>query len=327
MDRTATTARFVALGDSITVGLGDGVTMGREHRGASPPRGFAARFAELLGPAGTIDYTNLATTGATARDVRLRQLPVALERTPQLATVVAGMNDVLKPGFDPLRLRQDLVWTVSRLRAQGAAVLTATMPDPGRLLRLPAPLGRLLAERVEQLNAAVWATARHDPGVFVVDLGQHPAVRRRSTFDVDRVHPGPYGHQLIAQAFAHRLAQAGVAPSGVPRPGTGRETRGHAAVVATDAADGAATVTSAAAVPAAPGALRHGLWLVQVGMPWLVGRCLAAGQRATEHAPPGRAETERTAGQSSVKPVGNGLIGPWEALRHENLARSHPRRA
>ncbi|MCK9924628.1 SGNH/GDSL hydrolase family protein [Frankia sp. AgPm24] len=334
MDVRVAAARFVALGDSITVGLGDGVTMGREHRGTAPPRGFAARFVDLLGPPGTIDYANLATTGATARDVRLRQLPAALECAPQLATVVAGMNDVLKPSFDALRLRQDLVWTVSRLRAEGATVLTATMPDPGRLLRLPAPLARLLTERVGRLNAAVWATARHDPGVLVVDLGHHPAVRRRSTFDVDRVHPGPHGHQLIAEAFTHRLSQAtaspaagpftvGRPPAGVPRieghGETGRSARAHGA----GSPLGVGLAGAPEAAPAAPGTLRHGLWLVQVGMPWLLGRCLAGGRRPSDDAP----HAAGAPGHPSVKPAGNGLIGPWEALRHENLALSHPRRA
>ncbi|WP_231861115.1 MULTISPECIES: SGNH/GDSL hydrolase family protein [Frankia] len=252
------------MGDSITVGLGDGVTMGREHRRtATHGRGFAARLAERLGPPGAVDYTNLATTGATARDVRTRQLPVALTRDPQVATVVAGMNDVLKRTFDPLQVRQDLVWTVSRLRAGGAVVLTATLPDPGRLLPLPAPLARVLAYRVGRLNAAVRATARADPGVLVVDLGRHPAVRHRSSFDVDRVHPGPHGHRLIAQAFALRLAQAGLPLVGAPSgPGA--------------AGDLDAEVT-------APGTLRHSYWLLSVGLPWLAGRCLPGGDRNAYH--------------------------------------------
>ncbi|WP_163554126.1 SGNH/GDSL hydrolase family protein [Candidatus Frankia alpina] len=257
-------ARFVALGDSITVGLGDGVTMGREHhRTAIHGRGFAARLAERLGPPGTVHYTNLATTGAAAHDVRTRQLPVALTLDPQVATVVAGMNDVLKATFDPLRLRQDLIWTVSRLRAGGTVVLTATLPDPGRLLPLPAPVTRVLADRVGLLNAAVRAAARADPGVLVVDLDRHPAVRHRSSFDVDRVHPGPHGHRLIARAFAHRLAQAEIPLVGAPSGPV-------------DAGGPDAAVT-------APGTLRYSYWLLSVGLPWLAGRCLVGGDRHAYH--------------------------------------------
>lgn len=249
MTSDAAGTRFVALGDSITVGLGDGVTMGREHRALDPePRGFAARLAPCLGPAGMVRYTNLATTGATARDVRRRQLPVALTLAPHIASVVAGMNDVLKPTFDPLRLRQDLVWTIGRLRAAGAIVLTATMPDPGRLLALPGPLARLLSDRVDRLNAAVAAAVGSDPGVLLADLGGHPAARLRSSFDVDRVHPGPRGHRLIAQTFALHLAEAGIPLSGLPAAVGGEQ--------------------------AAPGLIEHSYWLLSVGLPWLAGRCL-----------------------------------------------------
>ncbi|WP_462188562.1 MULTISPECIES: SGNH/GDSL hydrolase family protein [unclassified Frankia] len=270
MDSGTGSRRFVALGDSITVGLGDGVTMGREHRrSATGGRGFAARLAACLGPAGAVEFTNLATTGATTHDVRTRQLPVALSLGPQIASVIAGMNDVLKPTFDPLRLRQDLVWTVGRLRADGVVVLTATMPDPSRLLPVPAPFGRILSERVERLNAAVHAAARTDPGVLMVDLGGHPAVRSRSSFDVDRIHPGPRGHRLIAQAFAHRLSHAGVALVGLPDGPDHEEP--------------------------APGIIEHSYWLLSVGLPWLAGRCLPRGDKWRYHPEKGLVRPPRRA--------------------------------
>lgn len=242
----ASVIRFVALGDSLTAGLGDGVSMGRDHAPAAlAGRGFAALLAAMLAPPGHVHYENLARTGATAHEVRVRQLPVALALRPALACVVAGMNDVLKPTFDPLRLRQNLVWSIGRLRADGVVVLTARLPDPGALLPLPGPVERVLAERVGHLNAAIDAAAARDPGVLVVDLGQHPAVRRRSTFDVDRVHPGPHGHRLIARAFAERLRQSGMMLADLPEP---------------------------VQAPPPPATLEHLRWIATIGVPWLVGR-------------------------------------------------------
>ncbi|SQD93409.1 Lipolytic protein G-D-S-L family [Parafrankia sp. Ea1.12] len=240
---------FVALGDSLTAGLGDGVSMGRDRGpGALAGRGFAALLAAALAPPGLVHYENLARTGATARDVRVRQLPVALALRPALACVVAGMNDVFKPTFDPLRLRQDMVWSIGRLRTDGIVVLTARLPDPGGLLPLPGPIERLLAERVGHLNAAVDAAAARDDGVLVVDLGRHPAVRRRSTFDVDLVHPGPHGHRLIAGAFAEKLRETGMAVGELPDPR-------H--------------------VPPPPGTADHLRWVATIGIPWLLGRAHA----------------------------------------------------
>ncbi|WP_241255609.1 SGNH/GDSL hydrolase family protein [Candidatus Protofrankia californiensis] len=243
-----TTTCFVALGDSITAGLGDGVSMGRYRRDhaarALAGRGWAAMLAACLAPAGQVRFANLATTGATTRDVRETQIPVALALRPQIASLVAGMNDLLSPGFDPLRLRHNLVWSVRDLRAAGVLVLMARLHDPGRLLRLPRPARRLLTTRIGRLNAAVDAAAAADRGVLVIDLDHHPEAYRLSTFDVDRVHPGPRGHQLMARAFAEALREAGVPLLALPAVGP----------------------------PATPSRLAHAGWMVSVGLPWLLAR-------------------------------------------------------
>ena len=63
---------FTALGDSITLGLGDPAPGGEW-------RGWAVFLAEGL-PGGQLH--NLATTGAQAADVERSQLPRALELRP-----------------------------------------------------------------------------------------------------------------------------------------------------------------------------------------------------------------------------------------------------
>ncbi|WP_239395485.1 GDSL-type esterase/lipase family protein [Frankia sp. CiP3] len=269
---TANGICFVALGDSITAGLGDGVSMGRYRRAqaerALAGRGWAATLAACLAPAGQVRFANLAATGATTRDVRGSQIPVALAMRPQIVSLIAGMNDVLSPGFDPLCLRHNLVWSVRDLRAAGSWVLMARLHDPGRLLRLPGPARRLLTTRVGHLNAAVDAAAAADPGVLVVDLARHPDVYQLATFDVDRVHPGPRGHQLIARAFAEALHEAGASPVVLPTVG---------------------------APPVAPTRLAHAHWLALVGLPWLLARPASPMRRqlhriraAREKSSPGR---------------------------------------
>jgi lysophospholipase L1-like esterase len=253
---------FVALGDSITAGLGDGISMGRDRRryGGSAilrGRGWAPQMATCLGPEGQVRFTNLATTGATATDVRRCQVPAAIALSPDVAAIIAGINDMLRPSFDPLRLRHDLVWSVGALRACGALVLMARLHDPGRVFRLPAPLRRRLTRRVAALNAAVDAAAGSDPGVGIVDLADHPEVYRLTTFDVDRVHPGPRGHQLLARAFAERLVAMGVPIAELP----------------------AVTVDGPC-----PSSFDHAVWLASVGAPWLLGR-MTAPLRAYARAP------------------------------------------
>jgi hypothetical protein len=85
------TTRFAALGDSITVGMGDPVPGGLW-------RGFAALLSESL--LGEIEFRNLATSGATTAHVAGEQLAEALPWRPHLATVVVGCNDILRGSFD-----------------------------------------------------------------------------------------------------------------------------------------------------------------------------------------------------------------------------------
>jgi lysophospholipase L1-like esterase len=82
---------FVALGDSLTAGVGDSVT-------GIEPRGWADRFAEALRPA---HYTNLAQRGATTNDILATQVEAALALNPDIVSVLAGGNDMRLPDWNP----------------------------------------------------------------------------------------------------------------------------------------------------------------------------------------------------------------------------------
>ncbi|MDQ1676231.1 MAG: hypothetical protein QOC93_1375 [Actinomycetota bacterium] len=189
---------FVALGDSTTEGLGDRIHPGRW-------RGWAALLAESLGAA---SFTNLAVGGATTADVRTGQLPAALGRAPQLASVLVGGNDVLRGNFDLRRSADNLAAAVAGLRAGGATVLTARLPDPGRLARLPGPLRRPLVARVEALNDAIDRIAAEYRTVHL-DPGADAAAYHRLMWMVDRIHPSERGHRRLARLAATALGTAG----------------------------------------------------------------------------------------------------------------------
>jgi len=186
--------RYVALGDSQTEGLGDG----DEARGL---RGWADRLAERIAQ-GSPDllYANLAVRGRLAGQVRAGQLAPALALRPDLTTVVAGVNDVLRPRFDADEVAGHLEAMFAALTGQGARVATMTFPDIGRI----APSARLLAPRVLALNARIREAARRH-GVVVVDSEPHPVVTDPRVWSADRLHANPLGHALIAAAVAHAL--------------------------------------------------------------------------------------------------------------------------
>src|SRR5215813_3497229 len=139
---------FVALGDSMTLGMGDPMRDGTW-------RGWAAILAEALGA----DLCNLAASGAQTSDVAREQLPRALELRPDLAAVVVGVNDTLRHSFNATRVGMALAHTVGALRAAGATVLTMRLPDPGRMFGLPPALARPLARRIRAVNAVADAVS------------------------------------------------------------------------------------------------------------------------------------------------------------------------
>ncbi|MEU8893590.1 SGNH/GDSL hydrolase family protein [Streptomyces sp. NPDC048442] len=187
-------SRYVALGDSQTEGLGDGDdTVGL--------RGFADRLAEQLTAVNPgLQYANLAVRGLVAGQVRTGQLEPALAMRPDLATVVAGVNDLLRPRFDAAEVAGQVEAMFAALTAAGAHVVTVTFPDVGKIV----PLARPVRSRVFELNARIRvAAARH--GVTVAETGRQAVTADPRMWSVDRLHASSLGHERIAAAIAQAL--------------------------------------------------------------------------------------------------------------------------
>ncbi|MEU4365515.1 GDSL-type esterase/lipase family protein, partial [Promicromonospora sp. NPDC023987] len=150
---------LVALGDSITVGVGDTVGPDAVH---GP--GWAAHLAVVLGVEA---FTNLASSGARSHDVVGAQLDAALALRPRLATVLVGGNDVLRSDFDARRMLRDLHRCVTELCRAGADVVLVRLPLIGLFELSPRLVRRVMRRRVALINAAVdevAAAVRSDAG-------------------------------------------------------------------------------------------------------------------------------------------------------------------
>ncbi len=244
--------RFAALGDSVTVGIGDQMP----HGGW---RGWAALLAGSLAPPDQVELCNLARSGALVRDVASEQLPRALSVRPALASVLVGVNDTLRGKFDPGAIAADLETIVAALQHAGTVVLTASLPDPGLLLRIPASIRRPLARRAHEINAALGQLAvRYD--LVHVDLAVRPEIYDRRMWGVDRLHPSERGHRMLAAMFAARLAERGMPPLAPPDPEPGQPRAECLAAGSLDGHQGdrvdAEAVPGPAARPAPAGAGR-----------------------------------------------------------------------
>jgi lysophospholipase L1-like esterase len=187
-------SRYVAIGDSTTEGLDDPYPEGGF-------RGFADRLAgdlALIEP--NLLYANLAVRGRLARQVLEQQLEPALALAPDVASVVAGLNDTLHGDFDLEATAGDVEAMLTALRSAGADVITMTFPDPVRVN----PIARLAKSRMVALNARIREAAERT-GALVVDLERIPVASDPRLWSIDRLHANPEGHRRIAAAAAHLL--------------------------------------------------------------------------------------------------------------------------
>ncbi|MGW2899185.1 SGNH/GDSL hydrolase family protein [Streptomyces sp. NPDC001212] len=202
--------RFVALGDSLTEGVGDPTGDGW--------RGWAALLAGgLAEEPSVVEFTNLAVSGAQTRDVLERQTPAGLELRPDVVSVVVGVNDTLRRTFDIHAVAARLDRVFAAFTGRGAVLLTACLPDPGAMLGLPGALARPLARRQRAVNTVVHALSERYGAVHLhADAGQW--LTDRAMWSADRLHPGERGHRQLAFHFHALLAETGMASGPAPSP-------------------------------------------------------------------------------------------------------------
>lgn len=202
--------RFVAIGDSTVEGLDD-------PDGQGGYRGWANRLAERIArDQGDLLYANLAIRGRTTRDVMDEQLGPALVMKPDLAIVVAGTNDILRPRFDPEATARTIETMQRALIDIGATVLSFTLPDLTPVM----PLAWPLRPRIRRFAAALVAAGARS-GARVIDFTAHPVASDPRLWSGDRLHANSAGHARIAAALAEVLSLPEAGPewsSALPEP-------------------------------------------------------------------------------------------------------------
>ena len=177
---------FVALGDSFTEGVGDPYPDGTY-------RGWADRFAAQLAEfAPALTYANLAIRGRLLGQVLDEQVPAATAMAPDLVSIAAGGNDLLRPGVDPDALAVVFEQAVAALRRAGSQVMLFTGFDPGGF-----PVIRLVRGKTAVFNANLRAVARkHD--CLHVDLWSMRVLADPREWCEDRLHLAPDGHRRVS---------------------------------------------------------------------------------------------------------------------------------
>jgi hypothetical protein len=182
------------------------------------------------------------------RDVRARQLELAVETQPHLATLLIGLNDVSRGGFCERSSRPTSRLWCARCGARERPCCwggCTTRAGTCRCRRRCAPrCGVGVTVVNDAVDEAAADAARDGAGgdVHVLDLARMPALRLRQAWAVDRVHPHAEAHGLIAVEAARVLTEAGLPVGRVPAQGLPER---------------------------APGMPREAWWAARHGLPWL----------------------------------------------------------
>ncbi len=176
---------FVAIGDSFTEGLEDPDPGGGF-------RGWADRVAGVLSAQRPgCRYANLAIRGKLLGEVVGEQLPRAVELAPDLVSLAAGGNDILR-GTDVDVLAAEFKPAVAKLQAAGCRVLIFTGFDPRMF-----PVIRLLRGRIAAYNMHLRGIA-DDYGCDLVDLWSMRVLKDKRAWSPDRLHLTTEGHRRVA---------------------------------------------------------------------------------------------------------------------------------
>lgn len=178
---------FAALGDSFTEGVGDLCADGVSCRG------WADRFAEHLARHGPgLRYANLAIRGKLLGEVLDEQVPAAIALGPDLVSLAAGGNDMLRPRTDPDALAVTFEAAVAKLTAAGCTVMAFTGFDPKAF-----PVIRLIRGKAAVFSMHVRVIAAKY-NCLLADLWPMRILTDRRLWSPDRLHMAADGHRRVA---------------------------------------------------------------------------------------------------------------------------------
>ncbi|EMN7726967.1 SGNH/GDSL hydrolase family protein [Bacillus cereus] len=187
--------RFVAIGDSFTEGIGD------EVEGIAL-KSWVDHFVQLC--ENDIEYANFAKRGLVTEEIRSQQLEKALTFNPDLVSLIAGANDVLKGRWNHDAYKNDMEFMVDTLSKAGADIIIANLPD--FTVRLPFAFEKkqVIKEQLLEENEVIRSLSR-EYKLHHVDFWNHHLVNDNTLWSKDLIHPNSKGYVKVAELIFSSL--------------------------------------------------------------------------------------------------------------------------
>lgn len=190
----------VALGDSLTQGIGDPVE-GFAKVGAVGRVAVASRQSNP-----EPHFINLAQRGLGVAEIREQQLEPALRLRPDLVSVAAGANDIMAGRFSVTRWEEAFRTLYQALTQAGAVVISANIPEFAILRTFKEPLQARLRANIARGNAIIERLAGQHQ-VVLVDAWAISSRSDREDWSADGVHLNSHGYFKFAQETLKILEQ------------------------------------------------------------------------------------------------------------------------
>ena len=190
--------RYLALGDSFTIGTGVG-----------PERSFPALLVERWRARGIdVELTNPAVNGYTTDDLIERELPLAATVQPTLVTLLIGANDLVGRS-DAARYGAQLRRILDGLVSAGVAPAAIHgLPQPDWSL---APAASRFGDpedvrlRIEAFNATMRGEVERAGGRYLDLFSEMRRQAEAGMLAPDGLHPSAEAHAQWAEWLERRL--------------------------------------------------------------------------------------------------------------------------
>jgi lysophospholipase L1-like esterase len=189
---TDNNARYFALGDSLTRGVGV----------ADDKQAYPFAVGSLLAQKKRLEYANLAIPGSTTADLPGNQLRFLGDDSPDYISLLIGMNDVLTAvGTSQFKINYSRI--LDNLASRNSRLIIINIPSLSSSQIMLPPYNFLVDWRTQQFNSIIETLVRQKKQqgakIVYIDLYQQTKsafARDPSLYSVDKFHPSERGYKL-----------------------------------------------------------------------------------------------------------------------------------